>query len=41
MNRGIRNPAKHLKWFRKEHLVKNNYDLELFPKDITMYLTGR
>ena len=30
------NPAKHLKWTRKERSTKNNYVLELFPKDITI-----
>ena len=32
--RGIQNPAKHVKWSRKESLAKINFGLELFPKDI-------
>ena len=40
MQRGIQNPAKHLKWSRKQRLAKHNYGLELFPKDITICLTG-
>ena len=31
MNRGIQNPAKHLKWSRKERLAKN----ELWPRTIS------
>ena len=26
---GIQNPAKNLKWSKKEHLAKTNYSLEL------------
>ena len=37
MRRGIQNPAKHLTWSRKERLAENNYGLELFQKDITMF----
>ena len=32
IHRRIQNPAKHLKWIKKESLVKNNYNLELFRK---------
>ena len=32
IHRRIQNPAKHLKWTKKESLVKNNYNLELFRK---------
>ena len=40
IHRGIQNPAaKHLKWYRKERLEKNNYGPEPFPKDITTCFT--
>ena len=34
IHRHIQNPAKHLKWSKKERLTKTNYSLELFPKNI-------
>ena len=37
---GIQNPVKHRKWSREERLAKSSYSLELFPKDITVFLTG-
>ena len=40
IHRSIYNPAKHLKWSKKERLAKSNYSPELFPKDATKYLTG-
>ena len=40
IHRGIQNSGKHLKCSRKERLAKANYSLELFSKDITIYLTG-
>ena len=35
---GIKNPAKHLKWSKKERLTKTSCSLELLPKDIIKYL---
>ena len=40
IHRGIQNPVKHLKWSRKGRLTKSSYSLELFPKDITVFLIG-
>ena len=35
---GIKNPAKHLKWSKKERLTKTSCSLELWLKDIIKYL---
>ena len=34
---GIQNPAKHLKWSRRESLAKTSYGLELFPKTLQYF----
>ena len=35
----IHNPAKHLKWLKKERLALIKYSLEIYPKDIAKYFT--
>ena len=36
IDRGIQNPAKHLKCSKKERLTKTNYGLELFQILVTL-----
>ena len=40
IHKSIKNPAKYLKWSKKERLTKSNYSLKLFSKDTRNYLTG-
>ena len=37
---GFQKPVKHLKWSKKERLIKTSYSLELFSKDTAKYLRG-